>query len=52
MSNGNDNLAVQRIAGLVDENSFMEIGLSRQEARILTCPTQILLQTAWLLDMV
>ncbi len=26
MSNGNDNLAVQRIAGLVDENSFMEIG--------------------------
>lgn len=26
MSNGNDNLAMQRIAGLVDENSFMEIG--------------------------
>ena len=26
MSNGNDNSAVQRIAKLVDENSFMEIG--------------------------
>ncbi|MDD6037941.1 MAG: carboxyl transferase domain-containing protein [bacterium] len=26
MSNGNDNLAMQRIAKLVDENSFMEIG--------------------------
>lgn len=26
MSNGNDNLAVQRIAKLVDENSFMETG--------------------------
>ncbi len=26
MSNANDNLAMRRIAGLVDENSFMEIG--------------------------
>ena len=26
MSNSNDNLAMKRIAGLVDENSFMEIG--------------------------
>ncbi len=26
MSNGNDNQAMQRIAGLLDENSFMEIG--------------------------
>lgn len=26
MSNGNDNLAMKRIAGLIDENSFVEIG--------------------------
>ena len=45
MSSNNENLAIQRIAKLVDENSFMEIG-SLVTARILILPLQRPLQMA------
>ena len=34
MSSNNENLAIQRIAKLVDENSFMEIGCTQRRLRL------------------